>query len=161
MKKILLTTVIALQSCINQGPIQVFYEQNNKQLNDNEKNIDLLNPKEKFLVSFIGIYKDDDVRLLVDEKEVYHKKLTNKDSSTREFVDLYMGDKPKEKLQIFINDKIVAFEANKIEQKRYLTVDKYGYKKIFLSKSPIFKGSDNFIDDSLTKNSRGFIPLAH
>ena len=66
----------------------------------------------------------------------------------------FIGEKPKENLQIFINEQSVIIDAEKIYEKRYITVDKDNYKKIFLSRSPIFKGSDNFYEDYETKKAK-------
>jgi len=152
-KKLFLALLAVATSCNINLPIQVSYGENSKELNEFEKKIDANNPKDKFLVSFIGIYRDDDLKILVDKKEVFHKKLKNEDTTIREFVDSYMGDKPKETIQIFINDKSITFNAKAIEERRYIYVDKDNAKKIFLSKSPVFKGSDNFYDEQI-RNSR-------
>jgi hypothetical protein len=163
MKKILFLALLAvITSCNIKLPIQVSYGENSKQLNEFEKKLDANNPKEKFLVSFIGVYKDDLVILLVDGKEVFHKKLKNEQISNREFVDFYVGDKPKENIQIFINDQSVSFNAKAIEERRYIYIDKDNAKKIFLSKSPVFKGSDNFYDEQPRNNrQRGYLKVTY
>lgn len=148
MKKLItISFAIFLISCNVNFPIKVFYEENFKTLNESERKIDANNPKNKFLVSFIGRYKNEDIKLIIDGKEVFHERLNNQDYSTREFLMSFIGEKPKENLQIFINEQSVIIDAEKINDKRYITVDKDSYKKIFLSKSPVFKGSDNFYDN--------------
>ena len=59
---------------------------------------------------------------------------------------------------IFINDKSITFNAKAIEERRYIYVDKDNAKKIFLSKSPVFKGSDNFYDEQIRNSKqRGYL----
>ncbi len=155
MKKLItIFFTIFLISCNVNFPIKVFYEENFKKLNDVERKMDANNPKNKFVVTFIGRYKNEDIKLAVDGKEVFHEKLNNKDYSTREFLISYLGDLPKENLQVFINEQSVTIGADKVNDKRYIIVDKDNYKKIFLSRSPIFKGSDNFYEDYGTKKAK-------
>lgn len=148
-----------LISCNIETPIKIS-DENAKPLSEFEKKIDANNPKEKFIVTFVGVYKNDNVKILVDGKEIYHKKLKNQYLSYREFLDSYIGDKPKQNIQIFINSQFIFLDASKIDEKRYVIVDKDSSKRVILTNSPMVKGNEN-LNPGIPNRQRGYLKVMY
>lgn len=142
MRKLILFIVLSiLCSCVvTKSSYNIYFQKENYQLTESELKMENSVPSQKNNATFFYNANDSDViKLYSDGVEVPHETETWVQNGHKLYY--FSIPKPKEEMLIKVNDKEFKILTKYLERHRHISLVK---NNIYLSKSPLFSGEENF-----------------